>query len=75
MPGIDGVNTFLLGFGLQFFHQPFGDTVHTADGGYNPYLITDTHLTVLANISLKVSILILNIKRLVYRLIYVFKRA
>ena len=73
MPCPDGVDTFTLGLHHQTVTQLFCDAVDTSYGGHNPYLITNTHIPVLPNISLKGSLLVFDSKRLVNRIICVFK--
>ena len=73
MPGIDGVDAFFACLFLQFTHQSFSNAIHTADGGYDPYLITHTHITVLTDIALERAVLLLDAKFFVYGVIGVFK--
>ena len=73
MPGIDGVNTFFTCLFLQFTDQSFGNAIHTAHGGYNPYLITHTHITVLTDITLERAVLLWDAKFFVYGTIGVFE--
>ena len=75
MPGVDGVDTFLTGLFLEGIHQTFGDAVHTAHSRYNPYFVSHTDITVLADITLKGSVFFFDVKLLVYRIICVFECA
>ena len=75
MPGIDAVHTLAARLALQLFHQSFGHAIDAANGGHHPYLVAHAHVAVLAHISLKGSIFLLDAKFFVYRLICIFKRA
>ena len=75
MPRPDGINIFHTSLFAQLFSQSFGNTVDTAYGRYNPYLVAYTNVTIFAGISLKGSLLVFDIKRLVYRVVCVFKRS
>ena len=75
MPGVDGIDTFLTGLFLEGIHQTFGDAVHTAHSRYNPYFVSHTDITVLADITLKGSVFFFDVKLLVYRIICVFECA
>ena len=75
VPGIDGIDAFFVGLFLKLFYEALSDTVHTTYGGHNPYLISHTDITVLANIALEGSVLFLDFKFFVYRMICVLKSA
>ena len=73
MPGIDSIHTLLVGFFLQLLNQTFGNTIHTTNGGHNPNLITDTHVAILTYIALKATVVVFDIKLLVYRIICILE--
>ena len=49
----DTVNTFSTCFGVQAFDNLFHYTIDAANGGYYPYFISDTYLSVRAHIALE----------------------
>ena len=73
MPGIDGVDAFFMCFLFQFLDESLCDTVHTAYGGNDPHFITHAYVTVFTHIAFKGSVLFLDTKFFVNRVICILE--
>ena len=73
MPCIYSIYTLFACLLFKFFYQSFCNAIYAAYSRYNPYLIADADITILANITLKGSVIVSYIKFLVYRTVCVFK--
>ena len=62
-------------FFLELVSQSFGNAVDAAYGRHNPYLVTHTHLTVLADIALEGTVLLFDVECFINRLVGVFQCA
>ena len=53
MPCIDRIDSIQLCFFFQLTGQSFCHAVHTSHSGDNPYFVSDSYLTVLADIAIE----------------------
>ena len=75
VPGIDAVNILAFCLFAQLLGQSLGNAVDTANGGYNPYLVANTHVAILADIALECAMVVLDIEFLADRLVGIFEGA
>ena len=75
MPGIHAVDALAARLLAQLLGDSLGYAVDASHSGHNPHLIANAYFAILANVALECTILFLDVKRLVYRIVCIFERA
>ena len=73
MPGIDAVDAFKACLLAELLCELLCDAIDTANGRYNPDLVTNTYITVLTLVGLEGAVLVCDAQFLSNRLISVFE--
>ena len=74
MPRINGVDALAACLAAQFLDESLSDAIDAANGRHYPYLITHANVAVLADITIKGSVVVLDVKFFVDRTICVLER-